>query len=115
MDSISPDIGNILFYFQIIIMYIFNLFPLLAYFLIHKRFKTIWTSIMFYVTLIDTFIEYMRDLFMNSGSISYSEIGEIIEVIEPSSMYIYSSTFSGFLQSLVMVALLFFAINLHKK
>lgn len=115
MDSIYFDASILLQYFQTIIFYIFNLFPLLAYFLIHKKFKTIWTSIMFYCILIATIVEYIRDLFMNSGSTSYRETWQIIDIIEPSRMYIYTSYFSGFLQSLSVVALLFFAINLHKK
>ena len=70
---------------------------------------------MFYFMLIATIVEYIRDLFMNSGSTSYTETWKIIDIIEPSRMYMYSSYFSGFLQSLSVVALLFFAINLHKK
>jgi len=114
MDSIYFNTSILLQYFQTTIIYIFNLFPLLAYFLIHKKFKTIWTSIMFYFMLIATIVEYIRDLFMNSGSTSYTETWQTIDIIEPSRMYMYSSYFSGFLQSLSVVALLLFAINLHK-
>ena len=115
MDSIYFDTSILLLYSQITIIYIFNLFPLLAYFLIHKKFKTIWTLIMFYFMLIATIVKYTRDLFMNSGSISYTDTLQTAAIIEPSRMYMYSSYFSGFFQSLSVVALLFFAINLHKK
>ncbi len=94
---------------------IFNLLPLLAYYFIHRHFKSLWTLLMFYPILLATILDYIKEYFMQGYSASYSKTGELISQIEPSNMYMYVSYASGILQSIAVVGLLLFAINLNKK
>ncbi len=93
----------------------FKLLPTVAYLFIHKKFKTVWTSVMFYASLFAIILEFLRDVFMRGFSITYSEKGALLDSIGASNAYTYTSYVSGALYALSVMGLLFFAINLNKK
>jgi len=103
------------YYISLIFNFIFNLFPIIAYFLIHKKFKTNWTALIFYPAVLAIILDYIRQFFMQSYSASYSVTGVLIDEVEASKEYMYIAYASGILYSLSVVGLLLFAIDLHRK
>ena len=101
-------------YTGLVLNFLFTLFPVIAYYLIYKKFRTKWTGLMFYSLLFSIVLEYTKQFFTQGFSATYSETGVLLSQVNPSMGYMYLSYASGILQSLSIVGLLLFAIDLHK-
>ncbi len=94
--------------------YIYELFFVIALFLIHIKFKTIETYIMFYSLFLTNVMTYSATIFMQGPEAVYSDSGEIISMIQPSQIFEYSMYVSSFTSLIVYPAFLIFAIQLYR-
>ena len=111
MDIISSFFS----FLPLILGYFGELFFLISLFLIHNKFKSIETYIMFYTLLIITILQYVMQYLMQKPEAIYSEYGEIISVIQPSKIFEYSLYLLPYGSIIVYSALLIFSIKLYKK
>jgi len=111
MDTISKFLSFLPLY----IGYLGESFFLIALFLIHKKFKTIETYIMFYALLFSTILGYTMQYLMQKPEPIFSESGEIISLTQPSQIFDYSLYIGMLTSPIVYAALLVFAIKLYRK
>ena len=111
MDIIS----NISYYITLILGQVGELFFLSALFLIHIKFKSIETYIMFYTLLITQILSFSMQYIMQRPEPIFSEKGEMISVTQPSQIFDYSLYIGMFTYPIVYAALLVFAIKLYRK
>ena len=111
MDGFSSFFSS----FPLILGYLGELFFIIALFLIHNKFKTIETYVMFYVLLFMTILQYSAKYIMQAPEAMYSESGEIISVIQPSEMFEYTLYLLPYSSIVVYSALLVFTIKLYRR
>ena len=111
MDNFSIFVSEIPLY----IGYLGELFFLTALFLIHYKFKTIETYIMFYIILLSSILQYIMQYFMQGSEPVLSESGEVISVTQPSEIFEYSLYIEIYSYPIVYTALLIFAIKLYRE
>jgi len=89
---------------------LFRLLPLLAYFLIYKKFNTIWMGIAFYSLLFASILYLVKSYGMQGFSSELDGSGVVVGVQEASRVFYYTSYIESFLTVVSLLSFVTFAL-----